>query len=109
MTLEVRGVRLGKFPETTLNDDLQQQSWMLHDGEGGWPTLGGFPIYPLRLAELKEENGQYTLQIEGIWLPSTPSDSDRVLPNNASQPLTLTFIGDEQNWQMTTRVELIGR
>jgi len=103
MTLEVRGVRLGKFPETTLNDDLQQQSWMLHDGEGGWPTLGGFPIYPLRLAELKEENGQYTLQIEGIWLPSTPSDSDRVLPNNASQPLTLTFIGDEQNWQMTIK------
>lgn len=101
MILEVRGVRLGKFPEPDINDDLQQQSWMLHDEKGAWPTLGGFPIYPLRLAELTEKNGQYTLQIQGIWLPSIPID--RVLPNNASQLLTLTFVGNEQNWQMTVK------
>ncbi len=101
--LEIVGVPLGKFSR---QQDLYQQSWMLHDGNGGWAKLVGFPLYPLCLREIEVKNGIFYLIIETILLHTTPSENIAIRPNYAGGIVTLTFTGSESNWYLKVAGEI---
>lgn len=70
LSLELMGVRLGKFEDNT---DLTGQSWMLHDGAGDWPSLRGWPLFPLKLLSLEKNSDALTAIVEAVLLPRTPT------------------------------------
>ena len=92
--LEVIGVPLGEFSRT---EDLYQQSWMLHDGNGGWAKLAGFPLYPLCLRKIAENEGKFNIIIEAVWLKATPLQDQ---PISGIGVVTLNFTGSESNWKL---------
>jgi hypothetical protein len=71
LTLELLGVRIGEFDAKA---DLSDQRWMLHDGNGDWPSLHGWPLYPVKLTELRGNGiSPSAAVIEAVLLPRVPA------------------------------------
>ncbi|MEW6493712.1 MAG: OmpA family protein [Cyanobacteriota bacterium] len=98
LQLDVIGIPLGEFSPT---DDLYQQSWMLHDGNGSLPRLGGFPLYPLLLREISQAADETTIKLEAVWLYETPPSTLTNPPSNAGGKIALTFVGSGSVWKLT--------
>ncbi|MEP0914437.1 DUF4114 domain-containing protein [Leptolyngbya sp. GB1-A1] len=98
--LDLISVQLGEFSAEVLTDTYAQR-WMLHDGKGGWAKLKGFALYPLRLQQFTEENNQFTIVLQAVWLHTTPQPNQAVKPSRSGAGVTLTAKGNLDNWELT--------
>lgn len=71
LALELMGVRL--IDDLAVDADTSDETWMLHDGEGDWPSWHGWPLYPVKLTELQQAGDKYTATIEVVLLPRVPT------------------------------------
>lgn len=104
LALELMGVPLGSF-DTNADD----QGWLLHDGNGDWPSLHGWPLFPVKLQSLqKGDEGKLIAVIEAILLPRTPTPPVFALTRDMVQvgnPLwTKTALGTNLNGTFTLTI-----
>lgn len=87
--LDLVGVSVGPLPKP---DDLglERWSWWQDDKEKSWPTLVGFPLYPLQLVRLDAND---TVILRAVLLPRPPDTKADPLhaPGFAAGAVELTF------------------
>ncbi|WP_165074445.1 WD40 repeat domain-containing protein [Paludisphaera rhizosphaerae] len=85
-TLDLVGVTVGRAPEP---DELGLERWSWTEG-GTWPSLLGFPLYPLQLASLEADG---TTVLRAVLLPRPPDVAADPLhaPGFAAGSVLLTF------------------
>jgi hypothetical protein len=98
--LDLVSVQLGEFSAEALIDSYAQR-WMLHDGKGGWAKLKGFALYPLRLQQFTEENNQFTIVLQAVWLHTAPQPNQTIKPSRSGALVTLTAKRNSGNWELT--------
>lgn len=98
--LELIGVNLSASPphadgsKEEWKQDAYQQRIALHDGQGGWPSLLGFPLYPRSLERLSWlPDGTVQLELRAVWCPFQPHQPEDY--SNAGGELTLSFQGSD--------------
>jgi hypothetical protein len=89
--LDLVGVSVGPLPK--LDDlGLERWSWWQEEegGKKGWPTLVGFPLYPLQLVRLDADG---TVILRAVLLPRPPDTKADPLhaPGFAAGAVELTF------------------
>ena len=93
----------------SVGPDPYQESWMLHNGKSNWPSLAGFPLFPLKLEEIDlqwDAGNQLAagiIKINAIWLHSEPPEqADYARPDDAGDAVTLTFKLNNNEWRFNT-------
>ncbi len=79
----------------------QGAAWMCHDGAGGWPTLRGFPLFPLQVTVKGTAAGPSMVVVKAVWMRAPPAPGTATPPGDSRNVVHLRFTRRRGRWELS--------